>query len=324
VKKILLLAPRLDLSFKHNPAIIKVPDKKPTKIPIRLHWETFLSNVIKEYSNRNDVELVVEELPLWQFNQKVIDRHNPDIVLVPHKEQHNFPVENSQPYYYMQTTIPYLFSVDPVGWAGGASVYPYNSLFEDRLNSDIFNKLKDRIHNNQSKFDQPKQSDLNLPKDYVLFACQITYDETIKWHSNVSVGKSLIKVCKATEQLGIPLVVKGHPVNPDNMLGLKDSIKNFKHVTWFMNANIHQLIEHSRCVVVVNSGVGLEALLHEKPVVTFGRAEYDCVTNHATYDNIDHILENLTYDINSVIKFFDTWYNWCYDNNNLDTFKKLP
>lgn len=322
--KVLLLAPRLDLSFKHNPAIKKLPDKKPTKMPIRQHWDRFIANVVNEYQTRSNVQLVVEELPLWQFNQKIIDSHSPDIVFVPHKEAHNFPVKGASPYYYMQTTIPYLFSVDNKGWAGGASVYPYNNLFTDKVNDNIFLELKQRIHNNQSKFDQPKQKELNLPKDYVLFACQITYDETIKWHSNVSVGKSLIKVCKATERLGIPLVVKGHPVNPDNMIGLKDSIKNYKHVIWLLEANIHQLIENSRCVVVVNSGVGLEALLHEKPVVTFGRAEYDCVTNHASYDNIDHVLQNTIYNRDNVIKFFDTWYNWCYDNNNLDSFKKLP
>lgn len=322
--KVLLLAPRLDISFKHNPAIKKIPDKKPTKMPIRQHWDTFIANVIKVYSSRPNVEFVVEELPLWQFNQKVIDKHSPDLALIPHKEAHNFPVKNAQPYYYMQTTIPYIFSVDSKGWAGGASVYPYDSLFTEQIDYTIFNEFKQRIENNQSKFDQPKQRELNLPKDYILFACQITYDETIKWHSNVSVGKTLIKVCKATEKLGIPLVVKGHPINPDNMLGLKDSIKNYKHVTWLLEANIHQLIQHSRCVVVVNSGVGLEALLHEKPVVTFGRAEYDCVSNAATYENIAEVLSNLVYDKQRVAKFFDTWYNWCYDNNRIDTFNKLP
>ena len=324
MKKVLLLAPRLDISFKHNPALIKIPPKAPTTIPIRIHWDNFLDLVISEYSGRNDRELIIEELPLWKFNQKIIDQHKPDIVLVPHKESHNFPVLNSQPYYFMQTTIPYLFSLDPLGWAGGASVYPYDKLFTDNLDDKVFKNLKNRIYNNQSKFDQPKERDLKLPKEYVLFACQITYDETIKWHSNVTVGKALITVCEATQRLGIPLVIKGHPINPDNMLGLKESIKNYKHTVWLLNANIHQLIEQSMCVVVVNSGVGLEALLHEKPVITFGRAEYDCVTNHATYDNIDNILKNLMFDKQRVIKFFDAWYNWCYDNTNRDSFKKLP
>ena len=40
----------------------------------------------------------------------------------------------------------------------------------------------------------------------------------------------------------------------------------------------------------------MEALLHRRPVVTFGRAEYDCVTNHADKNNIESVLINLDYN----------------------------
>jgi capsule polysaccharide export protein KpsC/LpsZ len=51
--------------------------------------------------------------------------------------------------------------------------------------------------------------------------------------------------------------------------------------------NIHDLIDECDAVFLVNSGVGFEALLHAKPIVMFGRAEYDCVAIRATIDEID-------------------------------------
>jgi len=324
MKKVLLLAPRLDINFKRNPAVSSLPKKGPITIPLRLYWEKFINIIEQQYMSRQDVSFTKVEMALWQFNQSIIDKHSPDLVLIPHKEQHNFPVKNSQAYYYMQTTFPWIFSVDSKGWAGGASVYPYSSIMSESIDTTVFNKLRASALSNKSKFDQPEYKDIALPDDYILFACQIPNDETILYHSKVNVGKALIYTCEATKNLGIPLVVKGHPVNPDSMLGLKNSLKGYTHVKWVEKVSIHQLIENSKCVVVVNSGVGMETLLHKKPVITFGLAEYDCVANHANKDNIEQVLQNLIYDEQQVIKFFDGWYNWCYDTNDLNSFSKLP
>jgi hypothetical protein len=318
-----MLAPRLDVNFKYNPAIQKIPKEVgPTPVG-RQPWNDFINCVEKMYVQKG-YEFEKVEMALWQFNTKMIKNYSADYVFIPHKEHHNLGVKEMIPQYYMQTTFPWIFTVDTKGWAGGASVYPYDSLMPDTTDSKVFNSLRDRALNNKSKFEQPDYKQVNLPDDYVLFACQIPHDETIKYHSKVGVGKALIYTCEATKKLGIPLVVKGHPMNPDSMIGLKNSLKSYTHVTWLEKVSIHQLIEKSKCVVVVNSGVGMEALLHKKPVVTFGQAEYDCVTNHATKETIEQVLTNLVYDEDRVIRFFDGWYHWAYDTTDISTFSKLP
>lgn len=322
--RILLLAPRLDVNFKYNAAIKSLPEKIGPPLPGKELWANFRKKFETEYKSRSDVELSVLELALWQFTPKAIRDLEYDSVFVPHKEFHNFSIKDRQVYYYMQTTFPWIFSVDTKGWAAGASVYPYSKLLTGSTDSTIFDFLKDRALTNQSKFAQPDYKDVKLPENFLLFACQIPHDETIKFHSSIGVGKALIYTCEATKDLGIPLVVKGHPMNPTSMIGLKNSLVNYKHVTWVDNVSIHQLISLSRSVVVVNSGVGMESLLHGKPVVTFGSAEYDCVTNHATKDNIKDVLQNLIYDKAKVIDFFDAWYRWSYDTNSSESFKKLP
>lgn len=320
MKKVLLLAPRLDVTFKQGP----VPTQRGSIPPIREHWKSFIQKIEETYMSRNGVSFKKLELPLWQFTPKIVEEINPDIVFVPHKEDHNFQVVNCQPYYYMQTTIPWLFSVDKKGWAGGASVYPYNTVRNFEADKTVFEKLRDRAFANGSKFEQPKHKDITLPENYVFFACQIPHDETIRYHSNVSVETALERTCEATKKLNIPLVIKGHPVNPGSMASLKDIAQKYSHITWIDDISIHQLIPKARSVVVVNSGVGMEALLHGVPVITFGRAEYDCVTNHAEYTDMTEMISNASIDMNKVYKFFDYWCNWCFDYSKPISMIRLP
>lgn len=322
MKKILLLAPRLDISFRDTNT--PIPKDKGQVLPDKKLWSDFLQRVIDEYHSRSDIELTVLEMPLFKFRTLDYSKYDFDQLLVPHHEVSYFPKVSSSVYFYMQTTFPWIFSVDSKGWAAGASVYPYSNLYSNDSTNQVFDILRDRAKTNKSKFAQPEYSELNLPDNYILFACQLPHDETIKYHSNIGVGKALTYSCEATKKLGIPLVVKGHPIRPDIMIGFRDQVAQYKHVTFIQNASIHQLIESSRAVITVNSGTGMEALLHHKPVINFGRAEYDCVTNHANKENILDVLKNLVYDQDSVNKFFDGWYNWCYDINVKDSFKKLP
>ena len=332
MKKVLLLAPRLDCMFKKGP----VPPEIGSIAPIRKHWRNFIERVISEYSNRTDVSFKVLELPLWQFTPELVNELKPDIVFVPHKEAHSFPVENCEVYYYMQTAFPWMFSVDRKGWGAGSSKYPFDRKYigtaEDAHNgADIFNMLQNRMNDNQSKFEQPiyqSSEKINLPDDYVFFPCQIPHDETIKFHSDVTVEEALERTCTATQEIGMNLVVKGHPVNPGSMQSLKEIVKNYPHVTWYDDVSIHQLIQTARCTVTVNSGVGFESLLHKIPVVTFGRSEYDCVT-YKVNSNTDlgktiKQASHSVFNYEEVCDFYNSWWKYCYDSKNGDDFTKLP
>lgn len=79
------------------------------------------------------------------------------------------------------------------------------------------------------------------------------------------------------------MVFKRHPRSirpgsetPDLERALRVQIQTnpFAHV---VDANVHSLIAAS-AGVVINSGVGFEALFHGKPVLTFGDCDYRCVT----------------------------------------------
>lgn len=328
MKKVLLLSPRLDCMFKKGP----VPFETSPIPPIRKHWRNFVERVIAEYSSRSDISFKVLELPLWQFTPELVNELKPDILFVPHKEAHSFPVENCEVFYYMQTAFPWMFSVDSKGWGAGSSKYPFNNNASDTLDGvKIFRMLQNRMNDNQSKFDQPvyqSREKINLPDYYAFFPCQIPHDETIKFHSDVTVEEALERTCIATQELGMNLVVKGHPVNPGSMQSLKEIAKKYLHVVWYDDVSIHQLIQTARCTVTVNSGVGFESLLHQVPVVTFGRSEYDCVTYKVDKDtDLGKTIKLASHSIfkyDEVCNFYNNWWKSCYDSTNGEDFIKLP
>ncbi len=307
MRKVCILFPRLDVTFKEG----FVPETRGEIPPIRVHWQNMCNYLIQMH--RSDSVAVIEK-PLWQFTTEFVESLDADIIYVPHKSTDTFPVREKNIFYYMQSVFPWQFYIDTKGFAGGASFYPLDIDKDRTIPSDSFYaQMQNRAKLGESKFSQPPSQILYLPKEFFFFPCQIPHDETIKYHSDISVLDSLVATCKATEKLNVPLIVKGHPVNPGSMKSLHQAASKFKHVIWLDNVSIHDILPQAIAVVVVNSGVGMETLLHKTPVVTFGRAEYDCVANPATVNNIVDVLQNLKFDKKKVEAFFQTWYEITHD-----------
>ena len=322
MKKVLFLAPRLDVMFKEG----SVPAERGAIPAVRMPWHNLRTMVCEEHRRRGD-DVRVLELPLWQFTPQIVQAIAPDIAYIPHKMADNFPVPNVNVMYYMQTVIPYLFTIDSKGWGASTSTYPCTSMLEGDTTGVGYNLLRGRIFENYSKFKQPDHKPITLPKDYVLYLCQIPHDETIRYHSKITVEQAITATCQATKELGIPLVLKGHPVNPGSMEPLKQIANKYGHTTWLDDVSIHQLIPDARAVVVVNSGTGLESLLHQRPVITFGRADYDVVTNRVEGGNLRELLEKPKFNQEAVKNFVDRWYDSCYNtiaNADNGSFSKLP
>src|SRR5690606_19551086 len=81
-----------------------------------------------------------------------------------------------------------------------------------------------------------------------------------------------------TRASGGAVVVKRHPMCRSKEIG--EALREAEEAGSIRvsDASIHQLIASARCVVTVNSGVGAEALLQLKPVVTTGRSDYAAAT----------------------------------------------
>ena len=318
--KVCIFKPRLDCTFKKFDGI--VPEKIGEIPKIRIPFLQLVESINKEYSIRGD-KVSVFEKPLWQFTPEQVKEIDADLTFIPHKEKHNFNVPEKKIQYYMQTVIPHYFSINNLGFLAGASYYPLEPRGDE--NSLNYEKLKERINLNMSKFYQPQRLYQKFPyRNYILFLCQIPHDETVKYHSNINVQQALECVIDYCQKNNERLLVKGHPVNIISMASLKALCKDKKNVVWDERGNVFDYIYHSKSVCVVNSGTGFESILMCKPVVCFGRAEYDTVVNIANLDNYMHVIAHADYDLVKYKKFIDSWVNIMYDTTNQKSFSKLP
>lgn len=322
--KVLILSPHLDAPFGAG----KGTQRTGTLSPLRAHWHRFVKN-LAEFHRREGNEVVVCEDYMWNFKIGNIPRPGQwDRIYVPHKTREQFGSTHPGLRFWMQTVFPHLFTVDCDGWGASHSKYPFDHLpleaAEDWMQMKHWTDLCVRMMKNESKFDQPKTYTSDLKADgFLFFPCQLPHDETIKFHSEFEVIDCLRAVCDYATAKKLKLLVKGHPINPGSMAPLRGLVETYdrNYVEWSDEYSIHDYLANARTVFTVNSGVGFEALLHNKPVVTFGRCEYDEVTQRLTPDTVDQVDLDMkcSYSHKAFTEEFVEKY--CVDSSKINSFR---
>ena len=297
-----ILKPRLDLPFKKFG--LEVANKQLPEI--RTHW----NNVVTEFIQ--GVTLIVE-MPRWTFNNTIQNYFSDDCVMyAPHVEKHNFK-GNDNTLYYMQTVFPWLFTVDPIGWAGGAEYVETFKPNEMEVDTKAFDKLAKYVKDGGSKFAQPPAINLDMPKPFIFVPLQLPHDETIQWHSDVTVPEFVEKLCKwADSSEDKPMILfKGHPVNPESMEPLFQIISNYKNVAYVTEMPISEGITKAEATYIINSGTGQEAMLHDASVVAFGRCDYQGAVIPGKINDLDFTYDAVKHDDKEARKsLYRKWYKW--------------
>jgi hypothetical protein len=285
MKKVLFLRPHLGVPFKEHPKMFNDESNLPA---IRVHWKNFMDRMISNLDSRDDVDLYVFDGPMHVLMSREYTGF--DFVFVPHRTKAQYSIPDTTCLYYMQTVFPHMFTIDKSGWGGSADYYPFGRELEYCSPHDrtIYDSFCARARSGLSKFDQPKRSS-NLKRCDIFVPLQLPHDETIKYHSPCSVEefvRGVAEWCVANQKT---VVFKGHPINLASMAPLEAIINKFdrRYVSYEVCGNVHDFIEHADKVYTINSGVGFEALLHKKPLVTFGKSEYDCVSFKCSLNSVD-------------------------------------
>jgi len=295
--RVVVFLPRLDLPWKEPKDINVIPPVlAEDTLSLRLHWKEFtirMANAIE----RVGIKVDVVELPAWQITESQVKASGAQLALIPHRCKHDFNISEFPVLFYMQEYFRWVFVVDKEGWGAASSVYPV-PLVDELPNTDnpgAFEVYRRRLRTGgiDSKFAQTarvsKQDLLDsgqIPdRPYIFFPLQIPHDQVIRYFSDLSEQDVLESLLLWSERRGVSVVLKPHPANPKSM-EIFAAMSKQSNVYW-SNAHIYDLIEHATGVYTINSGVGFEALLQLKPVITFGRAEYDCVTFNASLDQLD-------------------------------------
>ncbi|KQR77642.1 capsular polysaccharide export protein, LipB/KpsS family [Rhizobium sp. Leaf341] len=271
--RVLIARPRLDCSFK----IGTVPDiEGPPSNGVLALFGRFIDG-LETYFSGHGWEVTSDKRPLWQFELADMQRaaQSYDLVFFPHKLARQFPIGQNA-LFYKTTAIPEFLTVDPQGWGASLSFLPVKPAPATGALA-FYQRLQERIRENSSVFQQPVQVPVPCDDGYLLFICQLPHDETIQFHSTVTVEQALAVVVAYAEKKQQRLLVKGHPANRKAMVRFREMAEASDTAQWIEDASIHTCLAGASRVFMVNSGVGFEAMLHGKTVVHFGDAEYSNV-----------------------------------------------
>lgn len=222
-------------------------------------------------------------------------------------------------WHYKESAFPGYFMLDPGGFSGWSSLAAPSPTVVKTITQKSSREAMEftkamqasRVAENASKYTQPKQA--RLPKfkgRYVFLPMQVVNDQTgnLAYVDGVTLARTLIEHYAGS---GTKVVIKRHPLCKDPQVArfLKEATRN--HHVIVSEASIHDLIAGAQCVFVVNSGVGLEALLHGKPVVCTGASEYAlAATTAKSVDELKSILESgVLADRTTSDRFIDYLFN---------------
>lgn len=250
----------------------------------------FFEKLMKKHLNQLGHQVNPEVIPHGKHHQAM---QSADFVVYAHKRKQEVEAD----LFYKQMHLKKLFTIDHLGWGVDHSKMLRRPDFERVAEKDAIDFCKNRrqqfLEQGQSKFKQaPRNENLALPESFFFFPLQRPNDDTIRFHAPMSELEIMERVAQWAEHRKVHLVFKLHPFNiqdPEIIASATQLAKRSEFVH-LLEGNIHDFIERSRGVIVINSGVGFESLIHGKPVMTFGNCDYQWVTLRLHENNLDQAI----------------------------------
>lgn len=161
------------------------------------------------------------------------------------------------------------------------------------------NRVKDKLRR------RTIEDELKLPSKYLFFPLQVSTDTQIVIHAREGLESSLRKAIREAKRLGLWLVIKPHPADP-----YPSYVSQIIHEEHYNNViitrmNTFRLILHAECIFTINSTVGLETMILDRPLVVVGRAFYENFKEEDVKRYIAGYLVNVDYWGKNLLKMED-------------------
>ena len=169
--------------------------------------------------------------------------------------------------------FPKTLQIDAIGLNGANSVPRTSRFYLDAEEDFAARGLPEKVNDRASKIADNNR--VALPADYVFVPFQVPSDMQVTVHSPwVRDMEQFLDVVieAANRNTNDVFVIKEHPSFKRSVKGRRPQHQR----VIFANQNVtSDLIRNARAVLTLNSTVGIESLLFDRPVITLGRACYN-------------------------------------------------
>lgn len=199
------------------------------------------------------------------------------------------------------------------GWASLADLKP-EDLRRVPVDNETFTSLQERfLKSRASKYLQ--RSERFFVENYVFCPLQTVNDNVsnLSIYTGIEVVKKVIQVYRETD---VCVVIKRHPLCRHYLVSEFLAEVGLEKNVLISDANIHDLISGAYAIYTVNSGVGLEALLHKKPVFTFGRSEYMVCTHFI--EDLNELQHFNEYNFSEKMELIERYFSLLYHKHLVD------
>ena len=166
--------------------------------------------------------------------------------------------------------------LDKKGCNGAASIssIDYNKevkLFSEIHKNEVYKLFKDRVDFKSGKINSSNYKEL-IDKRIVFFPLQVTRDTNILLYSKFnSMRHAFHDIYNALNEENTVFVIRPHP---EESINQAINIPRLDNVLICKDESLEFWIENSHLIVTINSTVGLEAILKNKPVISLGQSIY--------------------------------------------------
>jgi len=231
------------------------------------------------------------------------------------------------PVLFVKPTAPTAehFAIDDLGYANSSRLtfeepheYEPTYSYLNPTNNMDWGIIEDLIERKANKWDDSTRLKWRpakkVPEDHILIIGQMPLDETV---NGFGFGHHFNRLSQVVDKLqNENIVVKLHP----KFKGFPKIIEKWKDkgidVRQGFNS-IHDFLPYARCAILDNSTAGIECLMHEVPIISYGYPEYHWVTEKLkSLSQLRSLVNNTSWHRKEKAKKFIYWYindYLCYD-----------
>jgi hypothetical protein len=250
-----------------------------------------------------------------------IESNNPDLNIYNHCHKSEIHTNNNIIFKPTAPTSKH-FALDTIGYANASTLAyekPLDDIFEDIERMDWVSIQNLRL-TSPNKWDDSillkwRKAE-NIKDDHILIIGQMPDDETV---NGFGFGNHINKLELIVDKLSDEnIIIKLHPRYKNKQLVQKWTDAGHHVITGF--DSIHSILPKTRVAIIDNSTAGIECLMHEVPIISYGWPEYHWATKKLqTLPQLKDLVNDLSWHREVYARSFIEWYinhYLCFDINS--------